>query len=46
MQTLSNCAFFPANKYDSDMACFDYRLLWSSQWAEISTLAYEVKNLS
>jgi len=26
------------------MACFDYHLLWSSLWVEISTLAYEANS--
>jgi hypothetical protein len=29
-----------------DAACFDYHLLWSSLWVEISTLAYEAKTIS
>jgi len=44
MQTLSNCAFFPADEYGCDTACFDYPLLWSSLWLEISSLAYEAKS--
>jgi len=39
--TLSNCAFFPAG---SDIACFDYHLLWGSLWVEISTLSYEANS--
>ena len=42
--TLSNCAFFPADWYGSDTACFDYCSLWSSLWDEISTLASETNS--